>query len=192
MLPGIRLLFATFVLSASVLIFGLGAAALLRSAHEEFTGIPAWRAAQQPMLPAMDTSRPMLALLRADPPSPPPAAEISEAKDEATSRETTTASIDVPATEKSVAAEIPATEKITEPDQIIKPRVPRAKRSRNIRNARSNVKLIRHWSARTQQTVQPTLSVTNSNAPFVGFDAADTTASSGTASNRRTAGRSPF
>ena len=35
MLPGFRFLFAAIVLSMSVLVFGLGAAALLRAAHEE-------------------------------------------------------------------------------------------------------------------------------------------------------------
>jgi len=34
MLPGFRFLFAAIVLSMSVLIFGFGAAALLRTAHE--------------------------------------------------------------------------------------------------------------------------------------------------------------
>src|SRR5206468_2200031 len=44
MLPGFRFLFAAIVLSMSVLIFGLGAAALLRSAHEEFASLPSRRA----------------------------------------------------------------------------------------------------------------------------------------------------
>ena len=45
MLPGFRFLFAAIVLSMSILVFGLGAAALLRAAHEEFASTPAWRAA---------------------------------------------------------------------------------------------------------------------------------------------------
>ena len=40
MLPGFRFLFTAIVLSMSVLIFGLGAAALLRAAHEEFANLP--------------------------------------------------------------------------------------------------------------------------------------------------------
>lgn len=48
MLPGLRILFATTALAISVLIFGLGAAALLRAAHEEFASLPSWRLAQQP------------------------------------------------------------------------------------------------------------------------------------------------
>jgi hypothetical protein len=69
MLPGFRFLFAAIVLSLSVLIFGLGAAALLRAAHEEFASMPSRRAppetvfAQQSEPPA-----PTLALLRFDPP----------------------------------------------------------------------------------------------------------------------------
>jgi hypothetical protein len=39
MLPGFRFLFAARVLAMPMLIFGLGAAALLRAAHEEFASI---------------------------------------------------------------------------------------------------------------------------------------------------------
>lgn len=186
MLPGIRILFATFVLSASVLIFGLGAAALLRSAHEEFVGIPAWRAAQQPMVPAIDTGRPSLALLRVEPPAP-------EKKQIVKPEAPKTVSIDAPAITdaKQIAGEKTAAEENKKSDEVRKPRVRRAKRARNIRQARSAT-TIRHWSARTQQTVQPQQPVTNSNSPFAGFDAADQTASSGAGSNRRTAARSPF
>ena len=70
MLPGFKILFATVVLSISVLIFGLGAAALLRSAHDDFVSMPSWRLAQQPMfVPSNEASRPTLALLRAEPPA---------------------------------------------------------------------------------------------------------------------------
>ena len=60
MLPGFRFLFAAILLSMSVLVFGLGAAALLRAAHEEFANIPARRAPPEPMFaqaerPAPDT-----------------------------------------------------------------------------------------------------------------------------------------
>lgn len=179
MLPGFRILFAAVVLSFSILIFGLGAAALLRSAHEEFVGIPAWRAAQQPLMPAVDASRPSLALLRVEPPK----AERAEA---AKPDGVMTVSIDTQATDKTVAAET-----ISKPNEVSKPRVRRAKRVRNIRLTR-NAKTIRHWSSRTQQIVQPQQPVASSNSPFIGFDAADTTASSGTGRNRRTATNSPF
>jgi len=40
MLPGFRFLFAAIVMCMSVLVFGLGAAALLRTAHEDFASNP--------------------------------------------------------------------------------------------------------------------------------------------------------
>ncbi|OJY12072.1 MAG: hypothetical protein BGP05_01590 [Rhizobiales bacterium 62-47] len=67
MLPGFRFLFAAVVLTISTVIFGLGAAALLRASHDQFASMPAWRAppetvfAQQP-----DTAPPTLALLHVD------------------------------------------------------------------------------------------------------------------------------
>jgi hypothetical protein len=69
MLPGFRFLFAAIVLSMSILIFGLGAAALLHAAHEEFASTPTWRAAPETVFaqPA-ETTRPVLALLRVDAP----------------------------------------------------------------------------------------------------------------------------
>lgn len=67
MLPGFRILFATTVLAISVLIFGLGAAALLRAAHDEFASLPSWRLAQQPMLAQQfEISGPTLAMLRVE------------------------------------------------------------------------------------------------------------------------------
>ena len=69
MLPGFRFLFTAIVLSMSILIFGLGAAALLRAAHEEFANLPARRAPPQPMFARQnDDEPPTLALLRVDTP----------------------------------------------------------------------------------------------------------------------------
>jgi hypothetical protein len=68
MLPGFRFLFAAIVLSTSVLIFGLGAAALLRAAHEEFASIPSRRAPPEIMFAQPSDSRPTLAILRVEPP----------------------------------------------------------------------------------------------------------------------------
>ena len=76
MLPGFRFLFAAIVLSMSVLVFGLGATALLRAAHEEFISSPSWRGipetvfAQQP-----PSTKPMLALLATEQPAPPMASD---------------------------------------------------------------------------------------------------------------------
>jgi hypothetical protein len=69
MLPGFRFLFAAIVLSLSILVFGLGAAALLRAAHEEFASTPAWRGPPEMVFAQpVETTRPVLALLRVDTP----------------------------------------------------------------------------------------------------------------------------
>ncbi|MEH2532146.1 hypothetical protein V1277_001472 [Bradyrhizobium sp. AZCC 1588] len=69
MLPGFRFLFTAIVLSTSILVFGLGAAALLRAAHEEFANLPSRRAAPEPMFARRnDEQPPTLALLRIDTP----------------------------------------------------------------------------------------------------------------------------
>jgi hypothetical protein len=69
MLPGFRFLFTAIVLTMSILVFGLGAAALLRAAHEEFASTPTWRAAPETVFaqPA-EATPPVLALLRVDAP----------------------------------------------------------------------------------------------------------------------------
>src|SRR5437660_1651056 len=68
MLPGFRFLFAAIILSLSVLVFGLGAAALLRTAHEQFASIPS-RAPPEPVFAkANEPPVPTLALLRFEPP----------------------------------------------------------------------------------------------------------------------------
>jgi hypothetical protein len=68
MLPGFRFLFAAIVLSMSVLVFGLGAAALLRAAHEEVSSNPSWRAAPETMFAQQgEATRPVLAMLRVEP-----------------------------------------------------------------------------------------------------------------------------
>ena len=77
MLPGFRFLFAAIVLSMSVLVFGLGAAALLRAAHEEVaSSVPLWRAlpeqkfaqpSETPRETLGDPATPVLAMLRVEP-----------------------------------------------------------------------------------------------------------------------------
>ncbi len=80
MLPGFRFLFAAIVLSMSILVFGLGAAALLRAAHEQFASTPSWRVAPEPAFAQQneasreilrEVSRepvtPVLAMLRVEP-----------------------------------------------------------------------------------------------------------------------------
>lgn len=69
MLPGFRFLFAAIMLSMSLLVFGLGAAALLRAAHESFASNSSWRAAPEVSFAQHpDTTLPMLATLRVEPP----------------------------------------------------------------------------------------------------------------------------
>src|SRR6202048_1342351 len=74
MLPGFRFLLTAIVLSLSMLVFGLGAAALLRAAHEEFASNPSWHAAPETTFAQQgettrETARPVLALLRLDTPA---------------------------------------------------------------------------------------------------------------------------
>ena len=73
MLPGFRFLVAAIVFSLSILIFGLGAAALLRAAHEQFASNATWHATAPTgfttFLPQPD---PILAVLRIEPKVPEP------------------------------------------------------------------------------------------------------------------------
>ena len=81
MLPGFRFLFTAIVFSMSVLIFGLGAAALLRAAHEEFANLPSRRVTPEPRFARRnDGPPPTLALMRVDPPvAEKPAENVSAA-----------------------------------------------------------------------------------------------------------------
>jgi hypothetical protein len=70
MLPGLRFLFAAIILSMSILVFGLGAAALLRAAHEEFASNPSWHATPETRFTQQgETTRSVLAMLRIDMPA---------------------------------------------------------------------------------------------------------------------------
>lgn len=72
MLPGFRFIFMTLLLGTSVVIFGLGAAALLRATHEEFANMPTLRTLQQPVPPTFAERFPpaapaILSLLQVEP-----------------------------------------------------------------------------------------------------------------------------
>jgi hypothetical protein len=70
MLPGFRFLFAATFLTMSILVFGLGAAALLRAAHEQFATNPSWHAAPEATFAQqVEPTRPVLALLRVGTPA---------------------------------------------------------------------------------------------------------------------------
>lgn len=113
MLPGFRFLFGAIVLSTSVLIFGLGAAALLRAAHKEFASIPSRRAPPEPMFAQRDAGT-ALAMLRVDAPA---------AADEKVLSSQTPDNMQVaaPASEQSAFAPAAAEweKSATEPEQIV-------------------------------------------------------------------------
>jgi len=68
MLPGFRFLFAAIALAVSLLVFGLGAAALLRTAHEQFTSVQTVRPPPITLaLRSADAPTPTLSLLRVEP-----------------------------------------------------------------------------------------------------------------------------
>lgn len=68
MLPGLRFLFAATMLTLSTLIFGFGAAALLRAAHDEVASNPSRRVLPETKFAAPhEPARPTLALLRVEP-----------------------------------------------------------------------------------------------------------------------------
>jgi hypothetical protein len=68
MLPGFRFLLAAITLSISMLVFGLGAAALLRAAHEQFASNPSWHAAPEATFAQQaEPVPPVLAMLHAEP-----------------------------------------------------------------------------------------------------------------------------
>jgi hypothetical protein len=82
MLPGFRFLFAAIMLSISLMVFGLGAAALLRAAHEEFASNPSWRAAPEVMFAQQtETAKPVLAMLQVGLPAAENAQDNSPATD---------------------------------------------------------------------------------------------------------------
>lgn len=82
MLPGFRFLAATVLLTVSIVVFALGAAALLRSTHGEFAGTQFTRATQEPLFAQRwDTSLPTIALLRVETSSSEPQAAAAQQPD---------------------------------------------------------------------------------------------------------------
>lgn len=69
MLPGFRFLFAAIVICMSVLVFGLGATALMRAAHEDFATNTSWRAPPEPRFAEQEEAvkPPVLAVLSLEP-----------------------------------------------------------------------------------------------------------------------------
>jgi hypothetical protein len=126
MLPGFRFLFAAILLSTSILVFGLGAAALLRTTHEQFVSNPAWRNGPQEQLfaQASEPAQPEFTAFRAEPVSPasslrdevptvsPPASEPDQvaALTSETTSQPATPTTDAPASEPAEAAPPPPAE----------------------------------------------------------------------------------
>jgi hypothetical protein len=96
MLPGFRFLLAAIVMCMSVLVFGLGAAALMRAAHEDFASNPTWRAPPEPRFAQDEADKTVLAVLSVQPPAtelaaPPKAGDAPAAEPATASPETTAA-----------------------------------------------------------------------------------------------------
>ena len=110
MLPGFRFLFAAIVLSMSVLVFGFGAAALLRTAHEEFANTPSWQPAPETQFaqspPAFPpATQPVLAMLRVDDPPKDTPKEVVTADQPASNDTVTTGAADQPAASAEPSSE---------------------------------------------------------------------------------------
>jgi hypothetical protein len=120
MLPGFRFLFAAIVLSMSILVFGLGAAALLRAAHEEFASNPTWRATPETVFAQpSEPTPPVLAILRVDTPVMDKASE--KAPDNIPSDATPAAITSAPAEPERIAALKPED---SPPPETVKPETP--------------------------------------------------------------------
>jgi hypothetical protein len=119
MLPGLRFLFAAIVLSTSVLIFGLGAAALLRAAHEEVANIPARRSPPEPVFAQAQDAQaqdaqaqgklpteppPTIAMLRVEPPVAETPEKAPDSADTSPAPIAPTADASAPAEPEQVAA----------------------------------------------------------------------------------------
>jgi hypothetical protein len=105
MLPGIRFLLAAILLSISVVVFGLGAAALLRAAHEDFASNPSWRAAPETRFAQNET--PTLALLSVE--TPPAAAGPADVPDSVAPQTSATGPA-LPSEQLAAVSPAPATE----------------------------------------------------------------------------------
>jgi hypothetical protein len=122
MLPSFRFLFAAIVLSMSMLVFGLGAAALLRTAHEEFASNPFWHTAPETTFPQQsEPMGPVLALLRVDP-LPPEQEAPDDVPSVAAAVEPAAIAL-VPAEPENIAAL--SSEEVS-PQETAKPEIPAA------------------------------------------------------------------
>ena len=137
MLPGIRFLLAAILLSISVVVFGLGAAALLRAAHEDFASNPSWRVTPETRFAQNET--PTLALLSVE--TPPPAARPADVPDSVAPQMSATAPA-LPSEQLAAVSPAPATDamKTEAPPpraRAVERSVARLRRERRFASARS-------------------------------------------------------
>ena len=161
MLPGFRFLCAAIVLCVSILLFGLGAAALLRAAHEEFAQNPSWRGAPEPRFAqSEETQKPVLAMLRVEPPAAETKTDVkTEAKADPTvePKAESTATVDVPATPPQPAIAPAEAGPITSPAMDEKAATPSAQEiSQPIESAKAEAPSSLQTSAPAEVTPAPT------------------------------------
>jgi hypothetical protein len=78
MLPGLRFLFAATLITTSLMVFGMGAIALMRASHQQFASMPP-RPPSEPVFAEAPQTVPSLSMLRAEPsPATQPAAPQAE------------------------------------------------------------------------------------------------------------------
>src|SRR5882757_3569718 len=119
MLPGFRFLFVAIMLTLSILICGLGAAALLRVAHEDFASNPSWHAAHETAFAQQgEATGPVLAMLRVDTPTVEKSSDEVSAAAEVPEQ---AAVVPTPTKSEKVAALNPADSPWSEP---AKPEIP--------------------------------------------------------------------
>jgi len=119
MLPGFRFLFVAIMLTLSTLICGLGAAALLRVAHEDFASNPSWHAAHETAFAQQgEATGPVLAMLRVDTPTVEKSSDEVSAAAEVPEQ---AAVVPTPTKSEKVAALNPADSPWSEP---AKPEIP--------------------------------------------------------------------
>jgi len=118
MLPGFRFLFAAIVMCMSVLVFGLGATALMRAAHEDFATNTSWRAPPEPRFAQQDepARTPVLAVLSVQPRATEPAAAPKEADPGTAVAPADGAAPSRPSGPETTAALSPATSDAAKPD----------------------------------------------------------------------------
>jgi hypothetical protein len=167
MLPGFRILFVITFLAVSVLIFGLGAAAYLRSAHDDFASAP-WRPIETPVTARVDLVPATIALLRVEPDNAPalPAPKADIPVTVLTPAETTIAGdtasaapvvtdVPVPRAEPATVPAPAVVESAPQPVQEIAAPAPAAEPASDVAAPTAETKAIEAKAAETAETNEP-------------------------------------